>query len=339
VYLSSLGQQHLTATGWLSALPWLAAVAVGVAAGGAADRWAALGPGRGPPCGRAALHRPVCTPLQSLAHRRPLPSDSHTPRSLIRRGVPTLTVRRLFQCASFLGCAASALPLAAAAAPSLGLAVACLTINLAFYACRWGPGPGGSYAPFLLHPTPTHMHPFPAQPPLSPTPTHPSPPPTPPPALAASMRICRTLPAPRPACCRASPTAAPSSRVRRRAPRAARRAPRAARRAPQPRPGDPSSLGSGRAARAPPAPVSRPPRRLQHLPLPRPVCPTHPAPAPPHLHPPAALRTGILGNLATGWLVSATGSYGSVFAALALLYAAAAAMWATCTSPDPVHAA
>jgi hypothetical protein len=54
---------------------------------------------------------------------------------LIRRGVPTLRVRRGFQAASFLGCAASVLPLAAGE-PSVALAVACLAANLAFYSCR-----------------------------------------------------------------------------------------------------------------------------------------------------------------------------------------------------------
>ncbi|KIY96089.1 hypothetical protein MNEG_11871 [Monoraphidium neglectum] len=77
----------------MAALPWLAAAAVGLASGGAADR-------------------------------------------LIRGGAPALAVRRAFQCASFLGCATSALPLALAGAPSLPLAVGCLCANLAFYSVR-----------------------------------------------------------------------------------------------------------------------------------------------------------------------------------------------------------
>lgn len=54
---------------------------------------------------------------------------------LIRRGTAILAVRRWFQCVSFLGCAASALPLALGS-PSLALAVGCLTANLAFYSVR-----------------------------------------------------------------------------------------------------------------------------------------------------------------------------------------------------------
>ncbi len=44
VYLASLGEQQLSATGALSALPWLAAATVGMVSGSVADR-----------CGRASL--------------------------------------------------------------------------------------------------------------------------------------------------------------------------------------------------------------------------------------------------------------------------------------------
>lgn len=46
--------------------------------------------------------------------------------------------------------------------------------------------------------------------------------------------------------------------------------------------------------------------------------------------------SGMFGNLATGWLLDATGSYTAVFWFLAVLYTAAAGMWAVCTSSDPV---
>ena len=77
--------------------------------------------------GRLRPHPPV-----------PMRTPGRPARRLIRAGVPVLRVRRLFQCASFLGCAASALPLSLAGAPGLGLAVGCLTANLAFYSARWG---------------------------------------------------------------------------------------------------------------------------------------------------------------------------------------------------------
>ncbi|KAI8475106.1 MAG: major facilitator superfamily transporter [Monoraphidium minutum] len=92
---AGLAAAFLSATGALAALPWLAAAAVGMLSGAAADR-------------------------------------------LIRAGVPALTVRRRFQTASFLGCAASALPLAASSSPPLWLAVSCLTAHLAAYSASFG---------------------------------------------------------------------------------------------------------------------------------------------------------------------------------------------------------
>ena len=53
-------------------------------------------------------------------------------------GLPALLVRRLFQCASFTGCAVSVLPLALTPQPSLGIATICLTANLAFYSFSYG---------------------------------------------------------------------------------------------------------------------------------------------------------------------------------------------------------
>ncbi|GBF87543.1 hypothetical protein Rsub_00254 [Raphidocelis subcapitata] len=180
-YLASLGQQ-LSSAGALSALPWLAAALVGVVSGRAADR-------------------------------RVRPPPALAPH-LIRRGVPTLRVRRGFQAASFLGCAASVLPLALAGAPSVALAVGCLTANLAFYSFSFG----GFHA---------HLQ----------------------------------------------DVAGPSAGV------------------------------------------------LQGL--------TNSC----------SILTGMLASLATGWLVEATGSYSSVWLALAALYAAGAALWATCTTGEQLQAA
>lgn len=53
--------------------------------------------------------------------------------SLIKSGVPTLSVRRLMQNFCFLGCAASVIPLAVVPQPGMVLAVACLTASLALY--------------------------------------------------------------------------------------------------------------------------------------------------------------------------------------------------------------
>lgn len=94
-YVRSLGAPGLAITGRLSALPWLAAAVVGMAAGSVAD-------------------------------------------GIIRSGARPLRVRRAFQAASFIGCAASVLPLALLPSPPLGLAVGCLAANLAAYALSYG---------------------------------------------------------------------------------------------------------------------------------------------------------------------------------------------------------
>jgi MFS family permease len=57
---------------------------------------------------------------------------------LIKKGLPTLFVRRLFQTVSFLGCGFSVLPLAISADPGLMPAVLCLTGNLVFYSLSYG---------------------------------------------------------------------------------------------------------------------------------------------------------------------------------------------------------
>eukprot|EP00775_Hariotina_reticulata_P008736 gene8736-8916_t len=57
---------------------------------------------------------------------------------LIKKGLPTLFVRQLFQTLSFLGCALSVLPLAISADPGLMPAVLCLTANLVFYSLSYG---------------------------------------------------------------------------------------------------------------------------------------------------------------------------------------------------------
>jgi hypothetical protein len=57
---------------------------------------------------------------------------------MIKFGLPTLLVRQLLQCTSFVGCALSVLPLALIPQPSLGVATVCLTANLAFYSFSYG---------------------------------------------------------------------------------------------------------------------------------------------------------------------------------------------------------
>uniref|UniRef100_A0A383VPL3 Major facilitator superfamily (MFS) profile domain-containing protein n=1 Tax=Tetradesmus obliquus TaxID=3088 RepID=A0A383VPL3_TETOB len=58
--------------------------------------------------------------------------------SLIRSGLPTLSVRRLMQCISFAGCGLSVVPLALTTTPGLIPAVLCLTANLTFYSLSYG---------------------------------------------------------------------------------------------------------------------------------------------------------------------------------------------------------
>jgi len=57
---------------------------------------------------------------------------------LVRLGIPALTVRRFMHSFCCLGCAASVLPLALNPAPSLALAVTCLTLMLSCYGTSYG---------------------------------------------------------------------------------------------------------------------------------------------------------------------------------------------------------
>lgn len=50
----------------------------------------------------------------------------------------------------------------------------------------------------------------------------------------------------------------------------------------------------------------------------------------------ASIAVGIGGNLATGLLLEATGSYGAVFVALMVLNASAALVFAVATSSEPL---